>query len=866
MHRITAFSLRQRSVVMLATILIMLVGVVGVTRLKTELFPDINIPVITVITTYPGADPNAVDQGLSQPISAQIESLPGLDTITTQSSEGFSVVIAEFEYGTNMEQREQQIAAAMNGVPLPDGAGRPEVTRISFNQFPIVQLALTQADAELSTLRDLATGSFAPAIQSVDGVGEVEVIGGADDLLLIQLDPARMTPLGITASSVAQALQANNLAVPVGSISDGSQTLPVRVAGQPASIADIEALIVGSDEAGNPVTIGEIGTVNIGAGGSPGVARTNGELSVAIDVYMRQGANTVETAEAVLEQIETIEAQLTAAGTPVTVTLIQDQAEYINHSIDQLIREAVLGAIFAIAIIFVFLLSVRSTIVTAVSIPASVLVAFIVLWTQGISINIMTLGGLAVAIGRVIDDSIVVLEAIFRHIQAGKRPRQAALDGTKEVALAITASTVTTVAVFLPLGFVGGIIGEIFRPFALTVTFSLLASLLVALTVVPVLASYLISKDKIRAPKPGNTRLQNVYEPLIRWSVRRPKLTILIAALALVASFALVPFIGTSFLPSSGEKIVAVTIDLPAGSSQETTLALATELEAIVQATSPVELIQTQIGGDGLIAAFTGATSSRATMTATLDSDVDIQDEMAKLRAALEPAAGDASVTVGDASGGFGATNEIQIIVTGADYAQVSEIANQMTAEVAGVDNLVNVENDVVTSKPEIVVQVDAAAAAQAGLSTAQVAGEVAEALNGSTAGLVVVDGAPYQTIVTAGTQTTESLATLPIGPNGVPLSDIASVSEADGPVQVVRIDGERAATVSGSITSEDTGAVTMDVQAIVDRFSDDAPEGVDISLGGVAADQSEAFGGMAIAMLLAIALVYLVMVMSFGS
>jgi HAE1 family hydrophobic/amphiphilic exporter-1 len=348
--------------------------------------------------------------------------------------------------------------------------------------------------------------------------------------------------------------------------------------------------------------------------------------------------------------------------------------------------------------------------------------------------------------------------------------------------------------------------------------------------------------------------------------VKRPKLTILFATFALVASFALVPLIGTSFLPASGEKIVSITVDLPAGSSQETTLALATELETVVQNTVPVDLIQTQIGGDGLIAAFTGATSSRATMTATLDPDVDIQDEMAKLREALVPAAGDASITVGDASGGFGATNEVQIIVTGADYAQVSDIATQITSEVTGVENLVNVENDVVTSKPEIVVTVDPAAAAVAGLSTQQVAGQVAEALNGANAGFVSIDGQPFQTVVTSGTQSVDSLSTLPIGPNRVPLADIATVGLADGPVQVIRIDGQRAATISASITSEDTGSVNRDIQAITDRFADAAPEGIDINAGGVAADQNEAFAGMAVALLIAVALVYLVMVVSFGS
>jgi HAE1 family hydrophobic/amphiphilic exporter-1 len=869
MYRLTALSLKQRSVVILATVLVALMGVFGMTQLKSELLPDINIPVLTVITTYQGADPNAVDTAVSQPIAAQVEGLAGINSVQTQSSEGVSVVVAQFDYGTDMKEREQQLLTAISGVQLPAGTGQPEITRISFDQFAFMQFSLTGADGDLATLRNIAQTQFVPALEGVDGISQVEVTGGADNLLLIQLDPAKLAANNLTAAQVAQSLQSNNLSVPTGAISADGVTLPVRVTSQPTSIDQINALVVSTGDSGTPVTIADLGTVTLGPGGSPGVARTNGEPSVAISLYLRQGANTVDTAAAAKDEIDRISAELASSNQNVTVTMIQNDADYINDSISSLIREALLGAGFAIIVIFVFLLSVRSTIVTAISIPTSVLVAFILLWTQGISLNIMTLGGLAVAVGRVVDDAIVVLEAIYRHVQKGERPRDAALKGTKEVAMAITASTITTVAVFLPLGFVGGIIGEIFRPFALTVSFALLASLLVALTVVPVLGSYLISKNKIRPPKPGNTRLQSIYEPFIRTAVRRPKTTILIAAVLLVASFALVPLIGTSFLPAGGEKIVGVQIDMPAGTSQDATLSEATKLEQVVQDTAPVDLIQTQIGGEGLIAAFTGASSSRANMTVTLDHSANLNDVMDQMRTDLASSADPgAEITVSDMSGGFGgSSNQVSVIVRGNDYQQVSDVTGQLTEQIAAVNNLVNVKNDVVTSKPEVSVQVDSAKAAAAGVTSQQVAADVASALNGVPGGAVAIDGTSYQSVITAGTTTdSAALGALPVGPNKTPLAEIATISNTDGPVQIVRIDSDRAAIITGSITTDETGKVTSDVTKIVNDAKKSTPDGVTIEIGGVSQDQADAFTSMGIALLVAVALVYLVMVVSFGS
>ena len=867
MHRLTALSLKQRSVVILLTILIAVAGTIGVTRLQSELLPDLELPIVTVITTYPGAGPSDVDAQLSDPIAQAVTGLPGLAEVQTTSSEGFSVVVAEFDFGEDMTARQDDVTRAVQAVQLPSGANSPSVERVSLNQFPIVQVSLSSDELSLPDLRQLALTQYVPAISSADGVNRVEVIGGTDEEFVIQLDPALMAENGITTGQVQGALQASNLSVPVGAIESTSGTLPVRVSSDVATTEQFEAVIVGATGEGQPVTLGDIATIAVQEAPGTGVALMNGTPSISLDIYMSQGANTVNTAEAAREQIDTINEQVAASGSTLTADIFFDQSVYIEDSIDALIEKAVLGSVFAILVILGFLMSVRSTLVTAISIPLSMLVAFLLLWWQGISLNIMTLGGLTVAVGRVVDDSIVVLESVYRHVQKGEDTRTATLEGTKEVALAITASTMTTVAVFLPLGLVGGLIGEIFLPFALTVTFALLASLLVSLTIVPVLSSYFISRDKIRPIKDDGTFLTRLYEPMLRWALNRPVWTLVIATVLLIGSLGLAPFIGTSFIPSMGDKSALVTIDLPPGSSQESTLEEASALEAVVREYTDVESVQIQIGGEGLAAAFTGASNNRATMTVVFDPDVNLNETLETLRTELTAAVGEeASVTVENAeSAGAGGSN-VQIVVTGQDYDLVSDTANQLTEQVRGVDNVTNVTNDVVSAKPELVVTVDPQAAAASGTSPAQVAQLVNEALSGVPGGMVTIDGQTLTLrMVLTGVDNAEALAQLPVAGGGaVLLQDIATIEEREGPTQVNRIGGDRSATVTGVITSEETGGVIADVDRIISDF--EAPEGVEIGTGGIAQDQGEAFTSMAFAILFAIAAVYIVMVASFGS
>lgn len=867
MSRLTALSLRQRSVVVLLTLLITIAGTFGITRLQSELIPDIEIPVITVITTFPGAGPESVDEQLTQPITQSMTGISGLLSTQSTSSESFSIVVAEFDYGEDMGARQEDISQALGAIELPQGAERPQVERINLQQFPVVQLAISSNGNDLAATRAIAETQFVPSLTSANGVSRVEVVGGTQDQLQIALDAQAMAESGITTEQVTGALQANNISIPAGTVQSDDTTLPVRVESEIASIDQLEGLLVGAtpgDEP-QPITLGDIAEIEVVQTEASGVARTNGEPSIALDVFMAQGANTVDTAEAVREQLEEIEERLAGTGSEVETTILLDQSIYIEESIDALVREASFGAIFAVVAILVFLLSVRSTLVTAISIPLSMLVTFVLLWWQGISLNIMTLGGLAVAVGRVVDDSIVVLEAIYRHVQRGESTRKATFDGTKEVAMAITASTLTSVAVFLPLSFTGGLIGEIFRPFALTVTFALLASLLVSLTIVPVMASFFIRRDKIR-PVSDSTVLTRIYEPMVRWALNRPVWTLVIAFATMVASFGLLPFIGTSFLPASGDKGAMIEVAYPAGTSQEATLEGVAEVEDLLQETVDVDTIQTQVGGEGLQAAFLGSSNSTANMTVIFDDSVDLNATLETVRTTLTEADTGADITVTDLDAAGTGGNTVSIIVTGIDYEQVSATARELTDQVAGIENLTNIDNDVVTAAPELVISVDSQAAASSGTASAAVAGQVRQALAGIPAGTLTIDGRPLGVEMTiTGATDAASLAQLPVAGGGqVTLGDIATIEEGEGPVQITRIDGDRSATVSATITTEETGGVLADVTQLINDY--DAPEGVEVMMGGIGQEQAEAFTSMAIAILVAIAAVYIVMVASFNS
>ena len=618
MAYITQLSLRWRFGTILATLLIVAGGLWTLTRLPIELFPDIDFPLITVATAYPQADSTAVLQDVTIPMEDTFTGLEGLKTVQSISSPGFSMVIVEFEFGTDMAQMAENVSETLNGAAFPTGVLPPRVARINVDEFPVLQLSVSRP-GDLDELQALVLSEVIPAIQDVPGVFSAEV---------------------------------------------------------PTAAAD-----------GRSIT------------------RTNGEPSLAISVLKEPDSNIIEVVHAVLERLE--EAK-TALPDDVEFTTIANQAVDIEGSIEGLQREATLGAFFAVVVIFVFLLSVRSTLVTGISIPVSILGGLILMGWWGMSLNILTLGGLAIAVGRVVDDSIVVLENIYRHIQMGEDRRHAALAATREVAGAITTSTLTTIAVFAPLAFIGGIIGAFFLPFALTVTFALLASLAVALTVVPTLGSiFMRPSDAAKATEDRETWLQRTYTPVLRWALAHKLHTILAALAIFIGSLGLLAGIPQTFLPSGDENLVSAEVTLPQG----------TALEEMLADGGPVELVEVVLNGlrnDGAVDNYQvtvgsgdfqfgpggglGGSPNTATVFVQLTEEADPQYTAELLRRELS---GDnRRVVVNTVQLGGPSSDALELVLTGEEYAETAAGALRVVEALQGVDGLVNVGSNAVVAGP----------------------------------------------------------------------------------------------------------------------------------------------------------------------
>jgi len=896
---ITRLALARPAVIFLITLLVVLGGVFAIFRLKTELFPDIDLPVVTVATSYPGASPDAVLQDVTIPVENAVASLGDLKGLHSISTENLSVVTTEFDYGTDMEKVEQEIAASVNNVVLPSGASRPTVGRIDLSDFPILFFSLL-GERDVSELETIARSDVLPAVEQVDGVAGVGIEGAAAQQVWVTLDPQRLAQYGLTTEQVVKALQENNVSSPSGIISDSEgRVLPVRTTSRYTSLADVSNLAVASSEGASPVLLGDIGQVEMATDPFASISRTNGQPSLTISVVKETDANTVEVANNVQDKANEIRQSLPA---DVQIVTIFDQSDYIEESIASLLREGALGFLFAVIVIYLFLTGLRTTLVTAVSIPLSIIIALIVLAWQGMTLNIITMAGLTVAIGRVVDDSIVVLENIYRHARQGEKLSEAAYTATREVGTAVFASTLTTVAVFLPLALAGGLVGEIFLSFALTITIALLASLLVALTVVPVLARYLVGMAPgeggrprwlrrllpfgPRQPRPSpaegkeeETWLQRIYTPVLRWALAHRLATLTAGVVLFIASFALLPFIGISFLPGGGGNTIQAIVELPAGTSLATSEAKTQEIEELLDQAEKLDTYDLVIGQpdpSGSLASFQLA-SGRVPTSGTIDmwlaysDSVDMDEAADWLRDSLNALPGEKEVSVQQTSG-IGQTDQVEITISADSLEDVQDANDQLLLNLKDVEDLTNVSSDLLSDRPEVEVRVDSQKASAYSLSAEDVSQRVKDALFGQKATQAQLDGRTadiYVRVDYGGGDSDEGAAALlpflPLAPGGAPaLGDVATVTLAENPVQVSRVDQRQAATIYGTITSDDLRAVSGKVDDAIGQV-EKAP-GVEIDKGGIFEEQAEAFGSLYMVLAIAVIVVYIVMVASLGS
>jgi HAE1 family hydrophobic/amphiphilic exporter-1 len=872
MSLLARFSLANRGLVALIAVVITAFGAFAVPSLKQQLLPSLEFPAAFIVAPYPGAGPEIVESQVTEPIENSLQGIPGLEKITSTSREGLTTVQVQYVFGTNLDDVVNKMETALNRIDgqLPANVD-PQVLAGSTDDLPAVVLAAA-GGGDPRVLAEKLRSTVVPELEGIDGVRTVEVTGTRDDVVVVTPDPAKLAAARLSPTAIGAALKTNGVAVPAGTVVDGTRALPVQVGTPIATLDDLRGIVIApAAPTAAPVRLGDVATVEQQLAPATAITRTNGQDSLGIAVTAAPDGNAVQISHEIRDRLAELKS---ASGSELTVVF--DQAPFVEKSIESLTTEGLLGLLMAVVVILAFLLSIRSTVVTAVSIPLSVLVALIALWIGDYSLNLLTLGALTIAVGRVVDDSIVVLENIKRHLEYGEPKREAILGAVREVAGAVTASTLTTVAVFAPIALVGGFVGQLFAPFAITVTVALLASLLVSLTVIPVLAYWFLKPPpggaddaaarRAAEEKEVRSPLQRAYLPTIGFATRSRKtrwLTVGLGLLVLLGTFGLASQLKTNFLDDSGQDTLNISQELPAGTGLAGTDQAARRVEAVLERTDGVETYQVTAGG-GDNPWQGGGGNNVASWAVALGGDTDAKAMRETLRREFDALGADAGEISFGSGQDAGSANQLEVVVQAADPAVLARAAEAARTAMADTPGVEDVSTSLAERVPRVDVTVDRLAAARVGLSEAAVGQLVAQAYRGAPLGQVALGGGQQDVVLrTSATPptTVAALRALPVG--SVRLDDIADVNQAEGPQQVTRIDGERSVSVTGTATGANLGATTKELQKRLDGI--DVP-GATLTVGGVSADQADAFADLGLAVLAAIAIVFLIMVATFRS
>jgi len=897
MNPLARLSLANRSLVLLISLALGVLGAFAIPSLKQQLFPSLELPAAFAVAGYPGAAPEIVEEQVTEPLESAFKGISGVTEITSTSKEGLAQIQVAFDYGTDIDDAVASMQQAVNRIKaqLPSGVD-PQIIAGSTDDIPVLVIAVAEAGDQQAMLGKIER-IMVPKLRAIEGVRDVSVTGARERQVVITPNLMKMAMLGLSPTAIPELLRANGVTIPAGSFTKDGKALTVQTGERIRTVDDLKNLYLmpGAQSAGStgataggdaaraaaakaravkPVKLGDVATSEVKEAPATSFTRTNGQPTLGVAITMRPDGNAVQISHEVRELLPGLTRDL---GDAAELTIVFDQAPYVEHSIKDLTTEGLLGLVFAVVVILVFLLSVRSTLVTAVSIPLSVVIALIALWARDYSLNILTLGGLTIAIGRVVDDSIVVLENIKRHLSYGEEKRQAILTAVREVAGAVTSSTLTTVAVFLPIAFVGGIVGQLFSQFAITVTVALLASLLVSLTVIPVLAYWFLKTPRFSPQEAEAVReaaerrelqnpLQRAYIPVLRFATRRRLTTVVIGLVVFAGTMALTPALKTNFLDSTGNNTTQITQRMPAGTDLAVTDEAAKKVEDVLRSVPGIEAYQVTVGGGDMLAGLGGG-SDQATYSITLAEGADTPAIEQELRDRLAKVPDIGEVTVGLSHGGFN-SDRIEVILKGADADALRTAATTVRDAMAEVEGMRDVTSNLEESAPRVEVQVDRAKAAARGLSEAAIGQLVAQAFRGTPIGSIDVDGRPTDIVLRMGdapASVTEvrNLA-LPTASGMVKLSDVADVAVVDGPTRVTRQDGERTATVSGIADAGNLGEVTAKVTDKLESLK--LPEGVTWEIGGASADMEKAFADLLLAMALAVIIVYSIMVATFRS
>ena len=859
--------------------IVIVLGVISLGRTPLDMLPELQLPIAAVITTYEGAGPREVENSVTRPIESALATIDGLRGLTSMSQRGQSIVVAEFAWGSDMDFVALDMREAIDMIRpfLPDDADDPLVLRFSPESIPILALTLG-GDRSPEALRKLADDVIVPRLERLQGVASVGVSGGLQREIRVELHPGRLYSQQVSLDQVAQVLRAANTSGPGGTIQHEQREYILRTTGEFQTVAEIGEVQIPT-ASGLPIPLRHIATVVDGYKEVSMHTRLNFSPSVGISIQKESGANTVQVARRVHRELERLRQEL---GDDIELAVVIDQAEMIQDSIDSVTSNAFMGALIAAAVLWLFLRNFRAMIVVGIAIPLSVVATFVLIYFSGMSINIISLGGLALGIGMLVDNAIVVLENIYRHRSEGAPAREAAERGANEVASAIVASTLTTVSVFLPVLFVQGLARQIFQDMSLTVSFSLTMSLLVSLTVVPLLASRWLrlgreanGGDQGQAAIPQVGRgLQEVYARLLRWCLKRRGWVITLAFLAFIASMAGIGLVGAEFLPAVDQGFINISIELPPGSSLEETDRVVRRLEEAIYPLPEVASVYSRVGA-GSEFSFEGNTSERATIDVRLVPLAERSRSSAEVAEVIRGFAADVpgakiSVTATDNFGGGLSGAPIQIQLRGDDEEAMERLLEEVAAAVRAVPGTREVTTSLEDQRPEYRIEVRRERIQELGLSVPQITSAVRTAVEGQVITQLRSGGEEIDIrlqIQGISDENLDVLASVPIWSpvaGMVPLAEVVRFVPSFVPTTLQRDDQSRLMTVSASIFGRPLSAVMAEVAAALATI--DIPPGISVQFGGDVQEMQEAFGDLGVALVLAIFLVYAVMAVQFES
>ena len=867
------FSIQHKVTTLLAVIMISVFGVMFTTQLQMALLPDMEFPAAVVMCYYSGASPSDMEELVTRPLETAVMSVPGVDEVQSTSSDGVSQVQITYVDGTDVDIAATKLREQFDMLSLPDGAMDPVIVNINVSDLmPTAMIALMGED--LADLQSLADDVVVPALERINGVASVDVYGGVGEQIAVELDAARTAELGLSNSYVSQILAAENLLYPGGDLQSGSKKLTVSTDAKFQSVEDVANMLVPLPTGGT-VRLGEVANVALETTDPDTIADMNATSCVLLQISKQSGANEVATSEAVVERLD----ELAAENPSVHYAAPYLASDYINLSVESALQNIVLGVVLAAIVVFLFLRRWGATMTIAISMPVCILTVFILMNVFDLTLNMMSLGGIAMGVGMIVDNSIVVLENIYRFAAEGHDRLSACVEGTKEVTTSVVASTLTTVAVFLPLGLSGGIAGMMFKDFSLTIAFLILSSLVIALTLVPLLCYMLLDENKVRqqamkkSQRPANrlvarvggwiARLSSLYQQLLRYFVYHLK-TGMLVSVGMVAIFA-VCCLSTNMvlIPEMDQGTVSISVSMPIGSEVEETSAITDRITGIVERDVPeLESMYAMSQAESATIGLNLVGKSERSRSSS-----DIAND---LRVAMQDIAGCEITASASQMTGMTSGDDISVEITGDDYDTLAMVAGDLTNQISALPDAVDVTNSLSEQVPQVKVTMRREAAAQYGLTAAAVGAAVRAELTGATATTVTIDNQELDVIVRgdgAASESLDALRSMPIASSRggyVPLSTVAEVSVEQAPQSINRSNQSRVVTVTGDTISGNTTGITKQITAILDGYT--MPEGYTAQVTGSYSDMMESFGDLLLALLVALGLVYFILAAQFES